>query len=299
MQAACVQTDEYARISSSTGRTSTTRSASNTRPPPTGISATVASGSSTVGEPGPADGDRLEPETLSALPVPSVQPDRPNPVTRPARAARRAGPIRVPARPAAPASTVRRLGAERGGSGSADESERADGSVDADMVWIREPADSRSRPAQARKISFPLTEMFSLGSGVGAGPATTEASAIAYWLPWHGHMMTPSATVDTTHPWWVQTALKHLKSPESGWVTTTRLSGKIFPPPTGMSDVLASASPPPLAGGELVAPGGVDPPVAGGEVVPLDDAPLPPESPHPANVEAANTAPAPATPRST
>ena len=41
-------------------------------------------------------------------------------------------------------------------------------------------------------------------------------------------------------PMWVHTAVKHLNSPSSGWVTTTRWSGKMTPPPNGTSAVLVS-----------------------------------------------------------
>ena len=53
-----------------------------------------------------------------------------------------------------------------------------------------------------------------------AGPFTTEPSSIEKALPWHSHMMSPSETELTMQPWWVQTAVKHLKSPWFGWVTT-------------------------------------------------------------------------------
>src|SRR6478735_4664461 len=51
-------------------------------------------------------------------------------------------------------------------------------------------------------------------------------------------MSSPTILV-TTHCWWVQIALKALKSPWVGWVTTTFSLVKIFPPPTGISEVLA------------------------------------------------------------
>jgi hypothetical protein len=47
----------------------------------------------------------------------------------------------------------------------------------------------------------------------------------------------------------VQTAVNALNSPAAGWVTTTRGPVKIFPPPTGISLVAASAS----AAGALLA----------------------------------------------
>ncbi len=40
-------------------------------------------------------------------------------------------------------------------------------------------------------------------------------------LPWHGHMITPSATDPTGQPWCVQIAEKPLNSPSAGCVTTT------------------------------------------------------------------------------
>src|ERR1700761_9863047 len=56
--------------------------------------------------------------------------------------------------------------------------------------------------------------------------------------------MVPSATWSTVQPRWVQIALKPLNCPAVGWVTTTFSEVKIFPPPTGMSLVLARAVPP-------------------------------------------------------
>ncbi len=43
------------------------------------------------------------------------------------------------------------------------------------------------------------------------------------------------------HPLWVQIALNALKVPLDAWVTTTFWRSKIFPPPTGISLVVASA----------------------------------------------------------
>ena len=79
------------------------------------------------------------------------------------------------------------------------------------------------------------------GSGLGAGPASTAPSVIEYSLPWHGQSIRPSAIWLTVQPMWVQTALKALNSPAVGWVTTVSWVSKIFPPPTGMSLVAASA----------------------------------------------------------
>ena len=48
-----------------------------------------------------------------------------------------------------------------------------------------------------------------------AGPLTTEPSSIEKALPWHSQMMAPSETELTMQPWWVHTAVKHLKSPSA------------------------------------------------------------------------------------
>src|SRR5215472_4934029 len=93
----------------------------------------------------------------------------------------------------------------------------------------------------------PMTLMGSAGSGLGAGPATTAPSLMLYWLPWHGQSMVPFEIWLTMHPMCVQTALKPLKSPEVGWVTTTFCSVKILPLPTGISLVVARALAPPPA----------------------------------------------------
>ena len=45
------------------------------------------------------------------------------------------------------------------------------------------------------------------GSGDGAGPAATAPSVILNWLPWHGQSMVPLATLFTTQPTCVHTAL--------------------------------------------------------------------------------------------
>src|SRR6516164_9589447 len=87
----------------------------------------------------------------------------------------------------------------------------------------------------------PLSLMGSAGSGLGAGPATTAPSLMLYWLPWHGQSMVPFEIWLTMHPMCVQTALKALKSPEVGWVTTTFSAVKILPLPTGISLVVARA----------------------------------------------------------
>src|SRR2546426_1137338 len=59
--------------------------------------------------------------------------------------------------------------------------------------------------------------------------------------------MVPSLTEASRQPRWVQVALNAANRPAAGWVTTTpsgSRSGKIFPPPTGMSTVLIAAGPP-------------------------------------------------------
>src|ERR1700729_2576639 len=59
--------------------------------------------------------------------------------------------------------------------------------------------------------------------------------------------MVPLATLSTRHPRWVQPAMNALNSPAVGWVTTTFSAENTFPPPTGISLVLASAALPLLA----------------------------------------------------
>src|ERR1700749_1417170 len=81
-------------------------------------------------------------------------------------------------------------------------------------------------------------------SAVGAGPATTAPSVILNLEPWQGQSMVPSATWLQRHPTWVQTALKALKTPLDGWVTTTLAAVKTMPPPTGMSAASPSTVPP-------------------------------------------------------
>ena len=66
-----------------------------------------------------------------------------------------------------------------------------------------------------------------------AGPASTSPFSIENLLPWHSQLIVPSETLDTTQPWCVQIAVKHLNSPALGWVTTTSSSAKIAPPPMG------------------------------------------------------------------
>jgi len=45
------------------------------------------------------------------------------------------------------------------------------------------------------------------GSGLGAGPDTTEPSLTLNWLPWQGQSMVPLETWFTVHCWCVQIAL--------------------------------------------------------------------------------------------
>src|SRR5215469_10935287 len=120
----------------------------------------------------------------------------------------------------------------------------------------------------------PVTLMVCDDSGLGAGPETTEPSLTLNLLPWHGQSIVPSATWSTVHCMCVQTALKPLKSPGVGWVTTTLSLLKTMPPPTGIWLVEASALPPPAA---LVAAGAAPPPAPALVPVPADELPEPPE----------------------
>src|SRR5215469_6051361 len=94
------------------------------------------------------------------------------------------------------------------------------------------------------------------GSGLGAGPLTTEPSLTLNLLPWHGQSMVPLAIVATMQPWCVQTALNPLNVPATGCVSTTFGPSMILPPPTGTSAVVASW----LAGAALPAPAPEDAP---------------------------------------
>src|SRR6202161_4473291 len=98
--------------------------------------------------------------------------------------------------------------------------------------------------------------------------------------------MVPLATLSTRHPRWVQTALNALNSPAVGWVTTTFSAENTFPPPTGISLVLAgpalalpTAAPPGLAASAPPGPGLEEgslpppPPAAGGVANPAKPAP--------------------------
>src|SRR5689334_12025515 len=85
--------------------------------------------------------------------------------------------------------------------------------------------------------------MLCAGSVFGAGPATTEPSAMANSLPWHGQLIVPFSTDDTVQPWWVQIAENALNVPALGWVITMAASVRMMPPPTGTSLVAVSFAP--------------------------------------------------------
>ena len=84
--------------------------------------------------------------------------------------------------------------------------------------------------------------MLTGGSGDEAGPLTTAPLVILNLLPWHGQLIVPPDTLPTVHPAWVHTALNAWNAPDCGWVITIFLSVRILPPPTGTSEVLASAA---------------------------------------------------------
>src|SRR5262249_5436838 len=111
--------------------------------------------------------------------------------------------------------------------------------------------DEESHPRQLRQassvMSVPVTVIFSSASGNVAGPWTTEPSSMEYWLPWQSQLIVPSETSETMQRGWLQTAVQPLTSPAVGWVPTTSWSAKAWPPPTLMSEVSASTSPPPDA----------------------------------------------------
>jgi hypothetical protein len=88
-----------------------------------------------------------------------------------------------------------------------------------------------------------LTVTVLAAKGAVAGPATTEPSVILNLAPWQGQLIVPSATWLQMHPTWVQTALKALYSPLTGWVTTTLAAVNAIPPPTGISEALPSTVP--------------------------------------------------------
>jgi hypothetical protein len=84
--------------------------------------------------------------------------------------------------------------------------------------------------------------MATAGSGDAAGPLTTAPVVMLNLLPWHGQLIVPPDTLPTVHPAWVHTALNPWNSPDFGWVITIFWVARILPPPTGTSDVLASAA---------------------------------------------------------
>ena len=67
----------------------------------------------------------------------------------------------------------------------------------------------------------PVTVMRLDLSGRWAGDRATEPSAMSNLLPWQPQLMVPPPTFATVQPWCVQIAVKHLKLPLDGWVTTT------------------------------------------------------------------------------
>src|SRR5207247_8917316 len=95
---------------------------------------------------------------------------------------------------------------------------------------------------QAWTIEVPCTLMLTGGSGDVAGPLTTAPLAMLNRLPWHGQLIVPPDTLPTVHPACVHTAPNPWNSPDFGWVSTIFLSVRILPPPTGTSEVLASAA---------------------------------------------------------
>src|SRR5690242_16573237 len=95
---------------------------------------------------------------------------------------------------------------------------------------------------QAWTIDVPCTLMLTAGSGDVAGPLTTAPVVMLNRLPWHGQLIVPPDTLPTVHPACVHTALNPWNSPDFGWVSTIFWAARILPPPTGMSEVLASAA---------------------------------------------------------
>src|SRR5260370_15027982 len=80
--------------------------------------------------------------------------------------------------------------------------------------------------------------------------------------------MVPPVTLPTMQPWCVHTAVNASNVPAVGWVITIFLSARILPPPTGISEVLASTGGAAGAAPEL-------PP----ELPPVPPPELPPELP--------------------
>src|SRR5690606_19746830 len=85
-----------------------------------------------------------------------------------------------------------------------------------------------------------------------------EPSSILNLLPWQGHTMAPPSILSTEQPWCVHEMLNALNWPSAGCTTTTFRSAKIFPPPTGISEVVASPPSPAPGGGALDAAGALD-----------------------------------------
>jgi hypothetical protein len=75
-------------------------------------------------------------------------------------------------------------------------------------------------------------------------------------------LIVPPVTLSTVQPAWVQTAVNAANEPAFGWVITTFWAARTFPPPAGMSVVLASAAgpPEPEPGFALAGPAGEEPP---------------------------------------
>ena len=90
-------------------------------------------------------------------------------------------------------------------------------------------------PQSETVTSEPDTVAVSGVSPRGAGPPSRAPSAALNVDPWQGQLMTSSATLSTVHDWCGQMALKALKSPATGWVTTT-LSA-MTPPWSGTESV--------------------------------------------------------------
>src|SRR3954469_7239702 len=110
--------------------------------------------------------------------------------------------------------------------GSVQGDEHADAEPDGEQPQHR---GQRGEESHAENTSPSLTDTATGGSGRGAGPPRTLPVAASKRLPWHGQLMAPSATLSTTHPWWVQTE-------ENAWtsdplrVSTTAGLSRTMPP---------------------------------------------------------------------
>lgn len=113
------------------------------------------------------------------------------------------------------------------------------------------------------------------GSGLVAGPWTTEPSVMLNLLPWQGQLMVPFETLVTKQPSCVQIELNALNEPDCGCVITILWAVRISPPPSGTWEVAAR--------GVLLSAEVAVPPVAGGTLCVV----------HPASI-AAHVTPAPA-----